>query len=189
MIISTCHPERSSYAKGLCRACYLREWQAANPDRVRAYGAAWAARHPDKVAASKARRAALLASTHDERMTAKRERATARVAAELADRFWAKVDRSGECWTWTASAHSFGYGRFGIGRRVFTAHRVAWELVNGPVPGGLHVCHRCDNPPCVRPDHLFLGTAKENLRDMIAKGRGGGQYQPGHRPTRWDKAS
>lgn len=75
------------------------------------------------------------------------------------------------CWEWTG-ATTWGYGevnRQGIsGRRV---HRLAWEFAYGPIPDGLMVLHRCDNRSCVRPDHLFLGTAADNMHDMIAKGR------------------
>lgn len=94
------------------------------------------------------------------------------------DRFWAKVDKSGDCWVWTASVfrERLGYGKFQTGSnrgesRVAYAHRVSWELHFGPIPNGLFVCHHCDNPPCVRPDHLFLGTAADNVRDMDRKGR------------------
>jgi hypothetical protein len=95
-----------------------------------------------------------------------------------ADLFWAKVDKNGgvpahlpdlrECWLWTASLFVGGYGRFGAQR----AHRVSWELHHGEVPEGLFVLHRCDNPRCVNPGHLFLGTQTDNMRDMWAKRRG-----------------
>lgn len=87
-------------------------------------------------------------------------------------RFWAKVDKSEECWIWTGSRQYSGYGRFGgsAGHPV-GAHRFAYELTYGPIPDGLFVCHRCDNPPCVRPDHLFLGTVTDNNRDTDSKGR------------------
>lgn len=91
-------------------------------------------------------------------------------------RFWAKVDKLGEdeCWPWKASLTAAGYGQIQhprLGRPV-VANRVSWELANGRViPDGLMVCHRCDNPPCVNPKHLFLGTMLDNQRDSIAKGR------------------
>lgn len=97
----------------------------------------------------------------------------------MPDRFWAKVRRVGECWEW-AGVHRFdNYGQFGIGGQMRLAHRIAWELTNGPIPDGLYVCHHCDNPPCVRPDHLFLGTARDNALDMLAKGRQGYTGSPG----------
>ena len=83
-------------------------------------------------------------------------------------RFWAKVDRSGDCWLWTGSTNTRnGYGRFS-GQY---AHRVAWELTNGPIPDGKHCCHACDTPPCCRPGHLFLGTHRNNMEDAASKGR------------------
>jgi hypothetical protein len=96
--------------------------------------------------------------------------------AALARRFWSKVDKGGDCWVWTASLDRKGYGQIAItangSKRPRGAHRVAWELTHGPIPSGLCVCHRCDNPRCVRPDHLFLGTVGDNNRDMWRKGRG-----------------
>ena len=87
------------------------------------------------------------------------------------ERFWSRVDKSGECWVWTAGRMSTGYGYFNFAKERRGAHRAAWEFTYGPIPDGLHVCHHCDNPPCVRPDHLFVGTRKDNMRDMLAKGR------------------
>jgi hypothetical protein len=92
------------------------------------------------------------------------------------EQFWARVDQSGDCWLWRGTINSHGYGVFMEGRQV-RAHRRAYELTYGPVPVDgetgepLDVLHHCDNPPCVRPVHLFAGTALDNVQDMIAKGR------------------
>lgn len=84
------------------------------------------------------------------------------------DRFWSLVDtRSNNCWKWTGSRTPGGYGQF----RGYRAHRYSYQLVNGPIPPGMVVCHACDNPSCVRPDHLFLGTHLDNMDDAHRKGR------------------
>lgn len=87
------------------------------------------------------------------------------------DRFWAKVDTSGECWLWTGALVA-GYGSFFVNNAHVKAHRFSYALVHGPIPDGLDCCHHCDNPPCVRPSHLFAGTRLENMQDMVTKGRG-----------------
>lgn len=93
----------------------------------------------------------------------------------LAERFWPKVDRSGgpeACWLWTGTKIPSGYGYVWTGKRDMGAHRVAWMLAHGTEPPShLRVCHRCDNPSCVNPAHLFLGTNSDNMRDCVAKGR------------------
>jgi hypothetical protein len=95
--------------------------------------------------------------------------------APLEERFWAKVDKSGDCWLWTgATGGKDGYGKIQRGRRgmgYLWAHRVAFDLEYGAIPLGLQVLHRCDNPLCVRPEHLFLGTRSDNMRDAANKGR------------------
>lgn len=92
---------------------------------------------------------------------------------EAADvRFWMKVDKAGECWTWTAGRGDHGYGSFtNDDGGAVSAHRFSYELHYGPIPDGMVVCHRCDNPPCVRPEHLSIGTQADNVQDMFEKGR------------------
>jgi hypothetical protein len=87
-------------------------------------------------------------------------------------RFWDKVEKSDGCWNWKASKNKQGYGRFGIaaGQSV-NAHRVSYAIANGPIPIGLFICHVCDNPSCVNPDHLFAGTRQDNIDDMMIKKR------------------
>ena len=95
------------------------------------------------------------------------------VDAVTVERFWTKVRKGEGCWEWLAAKNRTGYGAFGGTRpAVELAHRYSYRITYGAFDDELCVCHRCDNPACVRPDHLFLGTKGDNNRDMFAKKRG-----------------
>jgi hypothetical protein len=112
-------------------------------------------------------------------------RACASLAATrtLPARVWAKVEKTPECWLWTGARSLTGYGLIGVGdaktQRNRFAHRVVWELVNGPVPEGLYVRHLCNTRHCVNPAHLAVGTHAENMADMVASGRSKGGRRGG----------
>lgn len=93
------------------------------------------------------------------------------IARPVMERFIEKIDTSGSCWLWKSALHHSGYGLFGMDGRMQTASRVAYKLLVGPIPPDMCVLHACDNPRCVKPSHLFLGTQLENMRDMTTKGR------------------
>jgi hypothetical protein len=99
-------------------------------------------------------------------------------------RFWSKVSKGDGCWLWQAGTNGVGYGMFYLNANQpkALAHRVSYSWSLGPIPDGLFVCHTCDTPSCVRPDHLFVGTNTDNMRDMWRKGRAGDRdYARGER--------
>lgn len=97
-----------------------------------------------------------------------------------AERFWAKVNKTGDCWLWTAALHRNGYGAFRLNGKVALAHRVAYEIGKGPIPEGMQIDHVCHRRHCVRPDHLRAVTQKQNLENLT-----GGRNPSGLRGVSW----
>ena len=125
------------------------------------------------------------------RRQAQRDRRNARIAAGLGDRetrFKSKLAPPNEngCRLWTAGCFDDGYGAFKTQDKLVRAHRYAWEIVNGQIPDGMLVCHKCDVPTCCEISHLWIGTNKDNMRDMVEKGRAcsGDRNRAAHVPLR-----
>lgn len=102
-----------------------------------------------------------------------------RAAQFLEKRFFAHIEPRGECWEWCGSRDTSGYGLIQFNHRIHKTHRLMYYLARGDIPAGFWVLHKCDNPPCVKPTHLFLGTGKDNSQDREMKGR--------HIPARGEK--
>ncbi len=95
------------------------------------------------------------------------------------NRFFSKIKKTKKCWGWTGTKHQFGYGSFSFKSKKINAHRFSYIVHCGPIPNGMCVLHKCDIPECVNPDHLFLGTQKDNMEDMASKGRKGKNQNDG----------
>jgi len=107
-----------------------------------------------------------------ERRTCSRSCRSALMAADEVPRFWRSVQKTDTCWLWTGPCQNAGYGLFSTyDRRKVTAHRYSFSLANGPIIDGALVCHHCDIKTCVRPDHMYAGTSKDNARDAVERGR------------------
>lgn len=118
-----------------------------------------------------------LRSTACSRECARKKGGNSRGHPPLTERFWGKVNKergfgpNGDCWEWTGHRMKFGYGVIRSDGKVHKAHRISYSINIAPIPDDLMVCHHCDNPACVRPDHLFVGTHQDNMDDRMAKGR------------------
>lgn len=109
------------------------------------------------------------------------------------ERFWSKVNRSSGCWEWAGRVDEDGYGRMKVGGIFYRAHRLSFEIANGPIAAGVHICHHCDNPRCVRPDHLYAGSPQTNRQDTVDRkrayrwhGRRRGEKNPASKLTEKD---
>lgn len=155
-----------------CRECNLarqREYLQRNREVASARARARYAANRELVIEARRR---FRAEQGDRINAARRARYVPKPRSTPADRFWERVQKTDDCWLWTGSTDKDGYGWFWVDGKTATAHRFSYALHNdGAIPDGLYVCHSCDNPPCVNPDHLWLGTNQDNMDDCARKGR------------------
>jgi hypothetical protein len=98
--------------------------------------------------------------------------------ASIEERFFEKVTKTDSCWLWTGAISSTGYGSFRIGQKIVRTHRYSYLMHIGEIPQSFEVCHTCDVRACVNPEHLWVGTKSDNMKDMFAKGRNGLSSRP-----------
>jgi len=92
---------------------------------------------------------------------------------EQSRRFWAKVNKEADngCWEWTAATSNKGYGQFGVNKIAKSTHRISYIIHKGEIPGGLMICHTCNNPPCINPNHVYAGTSSDNMKQSVREMR------------------
>lgn len=95
----------------------------------------------------------------------------AMIEKKVIERFWKKVNKTRDCWEWTGAINRDGYGQFGYNKKTYISSRFVMKIIGKEIPEGMFVCHKCDNPACVNPDHLFIATHKDNMKDCMDKGR------------------
>lgn len=168
---------KASHARGLCPMHYQRLRKHGSTDTVRTGGKRLHELLADRTCAQcgavfAPNRAAPFAQQQKQRFCtpACRDRSRRRPAANWFDGRY-EADLNSGCWLWSGKSDTHGYGRASFQGSMWSVHRLSYSLNRGD-PGSLHVCHRCDTPACVNPQHLFLGTRSDNMRDMTVKGRG-----------------